>query len=184
MKDILVTCEDTRIATRLSELESEINNQEELEKQCRLVQSFRLNLRTGQQCVRDFFVLLNENIFSWPDIYAFFAFQIVTSTTCSSCKMRSESESTQIYEEMPVPPDQSSLKFQAEQFFNESLIVESQCQDGCKERGLGERRTTLKSCRDSKFIILIFSRAVDSELGYQLVTNSVICTDPLTIRQD
>ena len=182
VKDILVTCEDTRIATRLSELESEINNQEELEKQCRLVQSFRLNLRTGQQCVRDFFVLLNENIFSWPDIYAFFAFQIVTSTTCSSCKMRSESESTQIYEEMPVPPDQSSLKFQAEQFFNESLIVESQCQDGCKERGLGERRTTLKSCRDSKFIILIFSRAVDSELGYQLVTNSVICTDPINIR--
>ena len=108
------------------------------------------------------------NICSWPDIYAFFALKIVTSTTCSSCKMKSESESTQIYEEMPVPPDQSSLKFQAEQFFNESLIVESQCHDGCKERGLGERRTTLKSCSDSKLIILIFSRAVYSELGTNL----------------
>ena len=182
VKDIIVICEDTRIATRLSELESEIFNQEELERQSRIVQSFRLNLRRGQQCVRDFFVLINENLLSWPDIYNYFAFQLITSTTCSACRMRSESESTQIYEEMPVPPDQSSLKFYAEQFFNESLIVESYCQDGCKERGWGERRTTLKSSRDSKFIILIFSRAVHSEWGYQLNTSSVICTDPIKIR--
>ena len=97
--------------------------------------------------------------------------------------MRSESESTQIYEEMQVPPDDSSLKFRAEQFFNESSTVESHCNDGCTQTGEGERRTTLKSTRDSQFIILILSRAVDTELGYELVTNSVISTDPITIRQ-
>ena len=90
VKDIIVTCEDTRIATRLSELQSLIINPEELERQCRFVHSSRLDLRRGQQCVRDFFVAINENLLSWPDIYTYFTFQIVTSTTCSNCKMRSE----------------------------------------------------------------------------------------------
>jgi hypothetical protein len=98
--------------------------------------------------------------------------------------MRSECESTQIYEEMQVPPDESSLKFHAEKFFNESSTVETHCHDGCKQTGQGERRSTLKSTEDSQFIILIFSRAVDTELGFQLVTNSVISTDPIKIRQD
>ena len=121
VKDIIVTCEDTRIATRLSELQSEIFDPAELERQSNLIQSFRLNLRSGQQCVRDFFVLLNENLLNWPDVYNYFAFQMVTSTTCVSCGKRSESESTQIYEEMPVPRDGSNLKCYVEQFFNGSL---------------------------------------------------------------
>ena len=135
IKDIIVTCEDTRIATRLSELQSEIFDPAELERQSNLIQSFRLNLRSGQQCVRDFFVLLNENLLNWPDVYNYFAFQMVTSTTCVSCGKRSESESTQIYEEMPVPRDGSNLKCYVEQFFNGSSTVETHCQDGCRKLG-------------------------------------------------
>ena len=182
VKDILVTCEDTQIATRLSELNSDVLNKEELERQSQLIQSFRLNLRSGQQCVRDFFVVLNENVINWPDVYNYLSFQVITSTTCSKCKMRSESESTQLYEELPVPPHQSNLKCYVEQSFNGSTTVETHCQDGCKVVGQGERRTTLKSTKDSKFIILILSRAVAIPQGYKLVTNSVISTDPVHIR--
>ena len=96
--------------------------------------------------------------------------------------MRSESESNQIYEEMQVPEDQSHLKFYVEQFFNESSIVDSHCQEGCRVSGQGTRRTTLKSTRDSKFIILIFSRAVESGHGFHLVTNRLVSTDTLEIR--
>ena len=53
------------------------------------------------------------------------------------------------------------------------------CEDGCKERGLGEKRTTLKSVRDSKFIIFILKRAVESGRGYQLVKSNVICIEPV-----
>ena len=82
-------------------------------------------MRTGQQCVRDFFVLINENLLNWPDVYTFLAFQVITSTTCLNCGLRSESETTQLYEEMQVPPDQSTLKLHVDQIFNETLTVES-----------------------------------------------------------
>ena len=96
--------------------------------------------------------------------------------------MRSESESTQIYEELPVPPHQSNLKCYVEELFNGTTTVETHCQAGCKVVGQGKRRTTLKSTKDSKFIILILSRAVAIPEGYKLVTNSVISTDPVQIR--
>ena len=155
IKDIIVTCEDTRIAMRLSELQSEIFHPDELERQSRLIQSFRLDLRKGQQCVRDFFVTLNENLINWPDVFNLFSFEMVTSTTCSSCKQRSQSESLHIYEEMDVPGDQTNAKIYIEQFFNGSSTVDSKCSDGCKEVGQGERRNTLKSCSYSFFFSIL-----------------------------
>ena len=73
-KDIIVTCKDTRIATRLSELQFLGLVQEEISQQSQLVQSLRLNLRSGQQCVREFFVALKEHIVNWPDLYNFFEY--------------------------------------------------------------------------------------------------------------
>ena len=87
-----------------------------------------------------------------------------------------------MYQEMEVPPDQSHARTHIEEFFNSSSAVEYHCEDGCKVRGQGERRTTLKSCRDTKFIIIIFSRAIASQHGYQLVKNNVSSTDPIVIR--
>ena len=184
VKDIIVTCEDTRIATRLSELQQEFLNKEEMERQSRLIQSCRLDLGRGQQCVRDFFVALKENLLNWPDIYSYFAFQVKASTTCLRCKRTSSSESTTMYEELPVPTDQSNFRCDVEQLFNGSEIVEYHCEEGCKERGQGEKKTTLKSVRDSSFIILILKRAIPSEEGYHLVKNKVVCTDPIEIRYD
>ena len=50
VKDIIVTREDTRIATRLSEFQFLGLDQEEISQQSQLIQSLRLNLRSGQQC--------------------------------------------------------------------------------------------------------------------------------------
>ena len=182
VKDIIVTCEDTRIATLLSELHSENLEEEELKQRSQIIRDLRLNLRSGQQCVRDFFVALKENILCWPDICNYFAFQMSYSTTCPKCGNRSHTEVTQIYEEMDVPQDQSTLKMSVEDFFNGSTFVDSFCEDGCKFRGVGIRRTELKSTKDTKFIILILSRAINTIDGVRLVSNRVTCTDTINIR--
>ena len=181
VKDIIVTCEDTRIATRLSEISQDMNK-EEMERQIRRIQSCRLDLRAGQQCVRDFFVALQENLVNWPDIYCFFAFQVVNSTKCLNCSKISASEATMMYEELEVPSDESSLRIGIEQFFNGAEIVDHHCNEGCKKHGYGEKRTTLKSIKDTKFIILILKRAVFSETGIHLAENNVLCTEPAEIR--
>ena len=56
VKLILVTSEDTRIATRLSELATEIDDPLQLELRTDDIQCLRLDLISGQQCVRDFFL--------------------------------------------------------------------------------------------------------------------------------
>jgi hypothetical protein len=53
VKFIIVTAEDTRIATRISELGNEIDDPLQLEIRKEDIQSLRLNFITGQQCVRD-----------------------------------------------------------------------------------------------------------------------------------
>ena len=184
VKDIIVTCEDTRIATQLSELQLEISNQVEMNQRSQVITDLRLNLRSGQQCVRDFFVALKENLLYWPDVYNYFAYQMINSTTCSKCGNKSQSEATQIYEEMGVPQDRSSIKSSVEEFFNGSTFVDSYCEDGCKFRGVGIRRTMLKSTVDSRFIILILSRAIYAADGIRMATNKVICTDTMDIRYD
>ena len=182
VKDIIVTCEDKRIATPLSELQSEIFDQEELNRRSQGIKSMRLNLKSGQQCVRDFFVALKENLLSWPDVYNYFAFQMVNSTTCSNCGRKSQSEVIQIYEELDAPENHSTLKWSVEAFFNGSTVVDSFCANGCKFKGKGIRRTTLKSTRDTRFLVLIFSKAVHVEHRATLVENEMDCTDTIDIR--
>ena len=138
IKDIIVACEDTRIAIRLSELQLDILHPDELEMQSRLVQSFRLDLSRGQQCVRDFFVALNQNMINWLDVYNLFVYEMISSTTCTKCKNCSQSESLHFYEEMDVPMDQTNAKIYIEQFFNGSTTVDSKC-ERCKEQGQGGR---------------------------------------------
>ena len=69
----------------------------------------RLDLRRGQQCVRDFFICLNENLQSWPDVYSTFAFQLAHSTECLTCKHINQHETNQPYFEIPVPPDNAKM---------------------------------------------------------------------------
>jgi hypothetical protein len=109
LKSIIVMAEDTRIAIRKSEVMNQILEKHELKRQLKCVDDLHLKLGTGQQCVRDFFLCLKENLESWIDVYQLFCVNIIFSTTCLHCNRKSESEQNQLYVEIDVPPNESNL---------------------------------------------------------------------------
>ena len=83
---------------------------------------------------------------------------------------------------MDVPPDHSSLKPYVEALFNEPIIVESFCHEHCKKVGRGEKRTTLKSIANTRFVLVLLSRAIDTAEGYKLLKNRCRATDKIFLR--
>ena len=79
---------------------SKTQSKGELKKRLQNIERLHLNLNTGQQCVRDFFLCLHENVENWPDLYERFCLTTVNSTMCLACKHKNESEQSQIYLEM------------------------------------------------------------------------------------
>ena len=102
VKNILVSTEDTRILLKISELELEIDDQIELQHHIDVIHRMRLDLYSGQQCVKDFFLCLSENALSWPDVCSSFNFKITHSTECLACHHLNTYETTQLYIEIPV----------------------------------------------------------------------------------
>ena len=182
VKDIIVTSEDTRIATRLSELSVELTDQTELENRSRAIKSFRFDLASGQQCVRDFFLCLQANVLSWPDVCSSLYFNITHSTTCLSCNHVQSSETTQMFVEMPVPQDDTSLDSHVSDHFNCSSLVGVFCEDGCQQLVQVEKSSKLTVARDSEFLTVILTRAVETLDGFTLVKNEVISTNDVFIR--
>ena len=182
LKDILITAEDIRVATRLSEISYQIFDKQQIGGHSNQIESSRLDLRNGQQCVRDFFICLNENLLSWPDVYSQFSFRLTHSTLCSACKLRNESETNQLYLELSVPPDGSNLKIYLENFLNEGSTVGVYCQEGCNAFSEKVKRTTLTCSNEAKFLIIILTRGIETLDGYQLVNNQVRSTDVINIR--
>ena len=180
VKFILVTSEDTRIATRLSELATEINDSIQLEQRTQDVESLRLNLLTGQQCVRDFFLCLNENVMNWPDVFSSFGFKITHSTKCCSCRNVNQSETTQMYVELQVPPDGSDLKTHLEEFFNASSLVGRFCENGCKKFVQAKQTSSITRTAETDFFIVILTGAIETDDGYQLNSNKVTATKDVT----
>jgi hypothetical protein len=142
----------------------------------------RLNLRTGQQCVRDFFLCVHENVVNWPDLYKIFCFSTVTSTMCLACKHRNESEQSQIYLEMEVPPNGSELSDYQEEMINESSRVQYHCQDGCQAHFQAETRSLLKSVRQAEFLIVLLRRSIMTENGIEIVENSIGSVKNISLR--
>ena len=182
IKDILVSNEDIRIATRLSEISSAITNQILLEEQSRQIRNMRLDLNRGQQCVRDFFICLNENLLSWPDVITSFAFKLKHSTECLSCKHINQHETDQTYFEMPVPHDNSKLNDNIEEIFNEEAMLGVYCEDGCAKFSQKIKRTSLNCTNQAGFLIIILTRGMDGEDGFQLVQNETVSTNDIFIR--
>ena len=54
VKEIIVSTEDTRVASRLSRLLATNGNKNQIESESRIIQQSRFDLRNGQQCVRFF----------------------------------------------------------------------------------------------------------------------------------
>ena len=182
VKLILVSSEDIRIATRLSELPMQINDSTLLEKRTQDVENLRLNLLTGQQCVRDFFLCLNENLMNWPDVFSSFGFKITHSTKCCSCKKMNQSVTTQMFVELEVPPDGSSLNEYVEEYFNASSPVDLFCENGCEKFVQAEKRSNLTRTAETDFLIVILTRAIETMDGYQLNLSEITCTKDVYIR--
>ena len=182
IKDIIVTSEDTRIATRLSELSYEIIDRRHLEEQSMQIRNLRLDLRNGQQCVRDFFLCLNENLVNWPDVHSIFALRITHSSRCSTCKHTSEFETTQLYVEIPVPPNNSALKDSIEDYFNERTTFGGNCDAGCMAFSEKSKWISISNTDEAKFLIVILTRGIVSLDGFQLVKNQIKSTEDIKIR--
>ena len=182
IKEILVCAEDLRITLRRSEITNTYKNKNEMHRKLENLKSLYLNLRTGQQCVRDFFVCLKENLENWPDVYETFQFTTINTTTCLKCKHENSSEQNQIYLEMDVPPDNSKLSDFVEKMITECSIVQYHCQDGCNAYYQAENRTQLRSVNEVQFILVLLRRSVMTETGPELVKNRILPTHDLKIR--
>ena len=182
VKEILVSAEDLRIATRLSELRNDIDDQIQLAHQTRAVEMLRLNLISGQQCVRDFFICLKENIMSWPDVCTPFSFSITHSTRCCSCNHIQRSETIEMSVDVSVPENNSSLSDYVSEYLSTSELVGYFCEHGCKKNVEVEKRSIVTNISEVKFIIIILTRGVPTADGYRLIHNEVTATDNLSIR--
>ena len=141
-----------------------------------------LDLNKGQQCMRDFFICLNENFEQWPDLYTKISFCLNHSITCSVCGEKSEYKTDQSYIEMDVPPDGSNMKYFIEDTFNGFTSVEAMCTGSCNQSRIKQKRTELVPSILSNFIIVILSRGQITVNGYQFVGNRVTVTDDVNVR--
>ena len=182
VKNIVVTAENTRIATRLSEISTEIHDQRQLDERTRGIENLRLNLYSGQQCVRDFFLCLNENVLCWPDVYSTFGFKITHSTKCCFCGHINQSETTQMYLEIPVPPDNSSLNDYVEEHLNSSCLVGVRCESACQSVVQAEKRSTLTKNAETDFLVIVLTRAIETVDGFKLIKNKTTSTSDIFIR--
>ena len=182
VKLILVTSEDTRIATRISELATEIDDPLQLELRTDDIQRLRLDLISGQQCVRDFFLCLDENFLSWPEVYFVFRFEITHSTSCCSCNHINQSETTQMYVELQVPSDNSNLSDCIEEFFNSSSLVGVYCETSCGSLVQAEKSSKVTCTAETEFITVILTRAVETLDGFKINKNTTIATNDVLIR--
>lgn len=101
----------------------------------------RFDLSEGQQCVRDFYLCLEVNLEDWPEVCGILRFGLLHSTTCIACNHRNTTETFQMYEEIPVPPDGTHLNNYVEEYLNQSELVTMTCQDGCSKVVQAEKRS-------------------------------------------
>ena len=69
-----------------------------------------------------------------------------------------------------------------EDHFNTSDLVGRQCESDCKMFVQAEQRNCLTSGDQTKFILILLSRPMRTEDGYELNRNKIISTDELFIR--
>ena len=93
-----------------------------------------------------------------------------------------QSETEQLYIELPVPPNNTRLNHYLEDYFNASDLVGRQCEADCQTFVQAEQRNRLTSGDQTKFILILLSRAMRTADGFELNQNKTISTDELFIR--
>ena len=127
--------------------------------------------------------MFERNVENWMDLYDFFSFNIVNLSPCMACNHKNVSEQNQIYFEMEVPPDGSSLAEYVEENINESYIVQYRCEDGCQANFQAEKQTMIKTVEETEFIILLLRRSITSQEGVEIVANSIVSTKIVNLIQ-
>ena len=160
------TCLDSSLGKELKRIQSQsfINPskikqmlQDEIRKSDVLVQD---NILRGQQCARDFFIMLTENKHSWLDVYHKFHHVTVQTLTCPNCKRASTFKSSELYQELACPPDGSKLQNYVELAFSSKENVEFMCEDGCQKRGIFKKRLQIVAGDSSSFLIIVLTRGI------------------------
>ena len=182
LRKILTETDNLRIESEKIELAQQIKDPRELRRQLRDKENLKLNLGTGQQCVRDFFVCLRENRESWPDVYSFLNYNVKDTTRCIACGNISENEEREeIYTELTCPPDGSDLSSYIEEYFNKGEVVESTC-ESCFSKDLGQKRTVIENVKNTQFIIIILLRAENDHMGRPIIkTNNIEAVDDVKL---
>ena len=85
-----------------------------------------------------------------------------------------ETVNEQLYLELSVPPNGSSLNTYDEEFYNTSELVGRKCEDGCMVFIQAEKRVQLTSASTTDFIVVLLSRATGEVNDHYVNTNEVI----------
>ena len=179
VKNIIVKSEDTRIKRRISELKSEINDPHLLRKRIQQVEDLRLDLISGQQCVRDFFICLQENAANWFDVHSFLNFGITQSFICCTCyNSVDRNDSIQLYVELDIPCDNSNLNIMVEKYFSSSPLTNGYCDAQCFQEVDMKRIKKITSIDEAQMITIMLTRSK----GYQVNRDRVIATDDVFIQ--
>ena len=147
-----------------------------------------LNLESGQQCCRDFFLALKENLTAWPEVFEFFSFQIIEETKCMNClKVTSTNEDSEprLHLELEVPANGTDLSYVVETELTSSSDVEAyHCEKrngGCGRKMTAKHTTKIKSLTDKQFLIVLLRRVTDTDEGYEINRNNVRSTGSIQI---
>ena len=181
VKNILVSVEDLRIATRISEINDEVKDPILLKRRLQNIEDLRLNLISGQRCIRDFFLCISENPLAWPDVYLCLSFSTSYFSSCTLCEDETEWNTVQTYIELDVPADNSNLHSAVQNYLNETSMNSQFC-ESCKSNVKKLRTNKITSIEDTPFITIILRRAMDSQGGLMLNKNSVISTNNILLR--
>ena len=183
IRKLLTEADKSRIDSEIAEYTQEYENDpRELRRRIRHVNDLRLNLGTGQQCVRDFFLCLRENRLNWLDLYTFLNHNVVDVVKCSHCNRNSVGVTReQLYTEIDCPPDGTDLKTNVENNFHVGEEIEYRCEHGCKTQSLSMKRTALQDARNTNFLIIILRRATHDQGRQVIVTNNVQATDNVSL---
>ena len=182
VKNMIVEAEELRITARLSELSNRNLGDLEMQRESEKILRNKLDMGRGQQCIRDFMLCLYQNVIEWPDVVSIFSFNLKCSTTCPWCGSKSEHEKNEMFLELNVPPRNSKLKIYIERYFNEESEVEAFCSDICKATVNKTQKNTISDEHPPNFLIVVLSRGITTELGYELIENEVQVTDDIDIR--
>ena len=106
---------------------------------------------------------------------------MINSVECCACNNLTIYETTELYLEIEVPPDNSKLNEYVEEVFNIGELEGIYC-EACHSFAQKEKRSKLAMGSESEFIIVILRRGIETLDGFELIKHSSSPTDNVFIR--